>query len=84
MKYFSKAKCMFGLALFVFILAVTGMPAEAKNVTKKNEATKKVYSVGEKIYVTGVTGLKINGKSYTKSKKKIRTVTTYTDPDGFK
>lgn len=84
MKYFSKAKCMFGLALFVFILAVTGMPAEAKTVTKKNEATKKVYSVGEKIYVTGVTGLKINGKSYTKSKKKIQTVTTYTDPDGFK
>lgn len=84
MKYFSKAKFMLGLVLYVSVFAVTGMMAEAKTVTKKNAAIKKVYSVGEEMHVTGATGLKINGKSYVKSKKKIQTVTTYTDPDGFK
>lgn len=83
MKHLSKIKMLMATVLFTVAMVISGVTAEAKIVTEKQEAYKYVHVVGDTYFVNDVSGLKINGKKYSKMKKKVKTTVTATSPDGF-
>lgn len=71
------------LAFGTICLTGTESFAETTTVTKTEQHTPIVESVGSDLSLSYVTNLKINGKSIKKMKKKVKTITTDTYQEGF-
>ena len=80
MKILTKMKACILMAALALAVIFTGNVAEAKTV--KN-TYKRIEYLGETMTLDRVTSVKINKKSLSKMKKKVKSVKTYSDQDGF-
>lgn len=82
MKYISKIKLTVIALLFTVVLAVPSVVSEAKTITIKAKTNKYITTVGSEITASG-NAVKINNKKPSKMKKKVKSVSTYYNPESF-
>ncbi len=81
MRILSKCKTWVMLGALALAVSASNITAEAKIVTKKMDEKKEVVSVGYEVDINDASGIKVNKKSLAKSKKKVKSVQTATNPE---
>ncbi|MDE6432919.1 MAG: hypothetical protein K2L07_01670 [Lachnospiraceae bacterium] len=82
-RFLKQWKTIAVMAVFVIAVAASGFVSEAKTISKTVNLDKKIAYVGEEESFSDVISVKIDNKATSKSKKKIKTSKTYSDPTGF-
>ncbi|MCM1180477.1 MAG: hypothetical protein NC347_09495 [Clostridium sp.] len=82
-RFLKKWKATAAMAALAVTVAASGFVSEAKTINRTETLEKEISYVGSEKSINNVSGIKINNKATSKSKKKVKTSKTSSDPTGF-
>lgn len=82
-RFLKKWKATAAMAALAVTVAASGFVSEAKTINRTETLEKEILYVGSEKDCDGVSGIKINNKATSKSKKKVKTSKTSSDPTGM-